>query len=443
MVLTTREWLEECAAAGLSAVHGGAAVARAIRRDAARVWIADREIPATAGIRIVAIGKAASAMAASATSLLGDRVRGGVIVTRDGHASSAPDGLEVRFAGHPVPDARSMEAGRFLLESVAAIGAGDVMLVLLSGGGSALTSCPADGLEMSDLARSTQALLACGASIDELNCLRKHLSIVGGGRLAAASPAREIHVLAISDVPGDRLDVIASGPCTGDPTRFADALAIVDRHALASQLPARVLRHLAEGARGRVPESIDVDAPTLRRVHSTIVARNADARRAMLRFAGTGLDLGEVLLGEAGRTGRRLAALATALRPGPGRLLVAGGETVVRLRGDGKGGRNQELALAAALGFEATAGDREVGLLALGSDGSDGPTDAAGGFVDADSARRARDHGVDPDRLLARNDSHRFLELSGGLIRTGPTDTNVMDLVLMCVGGVPDGARSG
>jgi glycerate 2-kinase len=438
-----REWLEQCAATGLAAVHGGTAVGRAVRRASSRLWIAGREIPDDAGIQIVAIGKAAASMAAAAIDAVGERVSGGVIVTRDGHSSAAPAGLELRHAGHPVPDARSMAAGRFLLETVAAIDPHDVLLVLLSGGGSALTSCPADGLEISDIARTTEVMLGCGASIDEFNCLRKHLSIVAGGRLAAASRAREIHVLAISDVPGDRLDVIASGPCTGDPTRFADALAIVDRHDLASQLPTRVLRHLEAGARGQVPESIDVDVPAVQRVHSTIVASNADARRAVLRSAGSGLDLGEILRGEAGRMGSRLVALADSLRRGPARLLVAGGETVVRLRGSGKGGRNQELALAAAIALDRVSGDREICLLAIGSDGTDGPTDAAGGFVDADSTRRARAHGADPDRLLARNDSHRFLELTGGLVRTGPTDTNVMDLVLMCVGGIPEEARIG
>ncbi len=439
---TPREWLERCAMAGIAAVEGGAAVGRSIRRDGSRIWIANREIANDAGVEIVAIGKAAASMAAAASAALGDRVSGGMIVTRDGHSAAAPAGLDVRHAGHPIPDERSMAAGRSLLERVAAIDPRDVLLVLLSGGGSALTSCPVDGIELADLILTTEEMLRCGASIDEVNCLRKHLSIVGGGGLAAASSAREIHALLLSDVMGDRLDVIASGPCTGDPSRFADALSIVARHDLASRLPEPVLRYLDAGVHGRKPETLDVDAPVLRDVHATIVARNADARHAVLRAARSCLDLGEILRGEASRMGRRLVALADSLRRGPARLLVAGGETVVRLRGSGKGGRNQELALAAAIALDSKPADRGISLLAVGTDGSDGPTDAAGGFVDGESARHARSRGADPDELLARNDSHRFLELSGGLVRTGPTDTNVMDLVLVCVGRVPDDTES-
>lgn len=437
MVGTVRAWLDQWISAGLAAVQGGPVVERAIIRDGRRAVIAGRTIPDASGVHVVAIGKAAASMAAAAVAVLGDRLAGGLIVTRDGHAASAPPALPVRYAAHPIPDARSSEAGLALLDAVAAIDPGDVLLVLLSGGGSALTTCPADGLASSDLRVANEALLACGATIDEVNCLRKHLGRVGGGGLAGASTAAQTHVLVVSDVVGDRLDVIASGPFAPDPTTFRDALAIVERHELGPHLPLNVMARLAAGVKGRVAETRKAADAAFARVHHTIVARNADARRAVLDAAGAGVDLGEVLGGEASRMGRRLAAIAAATRVASPTLLVAGGECIVHLRGDGLGGRNQELALAAAIAWEEAGIDRDACLLAVGTDGSDGPTDAAGGLVDAGSACRARASGCDPRDSLARNDSHRCLDASGDLIRTGPTDTNVMDLVLLWTGGDP------
>jgi len=246
-------------------------------------------------------------------------------------------------------------------------------------------------------------------------------------------------VLAISDVPGDRLEAIGSGPCAADPTTFEDAQAVIARHGLGRVLPERVRRHLERGCRGEVPETAGPGDAALARVTTTVVARNADARAAIVRAGGPGgdaaLDLGEVLAGEARPAGRRLAALGRAVAAtGRPRLIVAGGETVVTLRGSGSGGRSQELALAAAIEL-ARKPDVPVRLLAAGTDGRDGPTDAAGGVVDARSVSRARDAaGLDAAACLGANDSHRFLDACGGLVRTGPTGTNVMDLVLLIAG---------
>jgi hydroxypyruvate reductase len=444
---SARAWLERGLYAALRAVEGGAAVSRALHRQGDRVEIAGRTVPPAAGLVVLAIGKAAVPMADAACACLGERVRAGLIVTGDGPDVAPLGPLRLLRAGHPVPDARSARAGAALLETAAAVAPDDELLVLLSGGASALTSSPVPGLTPDHLAATTDTLLACGADIDETNCVRKHVSAVGGGALAAACPAARIHVLVVSDVVGDRLDVIGSGPCTGDPGTYGQALEIVERRGIRPRLPEAVLRHLEAGARGAVPETVKPGAATLDRVHATIVARNADARAAVVRAVAPGeveaIDLGEILSGEARIAGRRLVVLARSLSRDTPRLLVAGGETVVTLRGHGRGGRSQELALAAAIELAEGGDASRIFVLAAGTDGRDGPTDVAGGFVDAGSFARARAAGLDPYRLLADNDAYRFLEASDGLVRTGPTGTNVMDLALVHVGPLPSAAHGG
>jgi hydroxypyruvate reductase len=286
---------------------------------------------------------------------------------------------------------------------------------------------------LSDLARTTRALLACGADIQQLNCVRKHLSDFAGGRLARAAGAGRVEVLVVSDVPGDALDTIGSGPCAPDPTTFADALEVIDRGGIRKRVPASVLAHLAAGASGALAETPKPDDPVFERVQHTIVARNKDAREAAEAEARChGLEpvaLGECLAGEAREQALRLVERARDLGHGGARCLVAGGETTVTLRGGGRGGRNQELALAAALAL-ARHPDAQITLLAAGTDGSDGPTDAAGACVDPGSVARGAARGVDARAALEANDSYTFFEREGGLVVTGPTGTNVMDLVL-------------
>jgi glycerate 2-kinase len=341
----------------------------------------------------------------------------------------------VRVASHPIPDARSAVAAEEALRLVASAAARDVLLVLLSGGASSLLSAPTGGLQIEDLARTSRALLAAGAPIDEVNAVRKHVSLVGGGRLAQRARCDRIEVLAVSDVPGDRLDVIASGPCCADASRYADALAVVDRRGLRERLPEAVVRHLEAGARGEVEETAKPGDPALARVRHTILANNRTALRgaaeAARRLGLRPVSVTEVLAGEARRVGRRLAALARGARERGPLCLVAGGETTVTLRGTGRGGRSQELALAAALEL---AGAEGAALLAAGTDGSDGPTDAAGAFADAGTVARGARRGIDARASLERNDAYDFFDAEGGLLRTGPTGTNVMDLVLAYAG---------
>ncbi len=431
-------------AAALAAVRPERVVKEAIQQRAA-LEIAGRAVPAGAMLHVVALGKAAAQMARAVEEIAGDRIAGGLVVTRDGHAVPLA-GLAVREAGHPVPDARGEAAAREVLAVARAVEPPDVLLVLLSGGTSALTSCPAAGLDLDDLASVTRALLRSGADIAEMNAVRKHLSEFSGGRLAAAAGCERIEVLLISDVPGDMLDVIGSGPCAADPTTFADALAVMRRRAPDALGVAPAIAHLERGVRACVPETPKPGDTAVTRARHTIIARNDDA---LLAAADAAREIGvhpvvltSVLGGEARAAahsllGRIAEGRATPAGRAPGfpagRALcfIAGGETTVTVRGAGRGGRNQELALAAAIELAGT--DDAVTLLAVGTDGTDGPTAAAGAFADAGTVARGATAGVSAADALAENDSNHFFEREGGLLVTGPTGTNVMDLALVLV----------
>ncbi|RME06240.1 MAG: glycerate kinase, partial [Anaerolineae bacterium] len=336
-------------------------------------------------------------------------------------------------AAHPVPDERNLRAARAVSELLAGLQADDLLLCLISGGGSALLTAPADGIALADLQKLTRQLLACGATIEEINTLRKHLSRLKGGRLAQqAAPAR-VEALILSDVVGSPPDAIASGPCAPDPTTYADALAVLRRYHLLEDTPPAILSHLQRGQAGEFPETPKADDPLFARVHNTIIAENLTAARAARAQAEAegfhALVLTTFLQGEARTVGPLLAALARqSLRSGdplpPPACLICGGETTVTLHGDGLGGRNQEVALSAVQPLNGL----NALLVTLASDGEDGPTDAAGAVVSGETLRRARQHHLDPADFLTRNDAYRFFHALGDLLRTGPTQTNVNDL---------------
>jgi glycerate-2-kinase len=434
-VTAARAELEALFGEALRAVDPALAVARSVERRGSRLWLAGEPLPDGMPCVVVAAGKAAAAMAAAFEARAMDRIARGVAVTKDAHGRPLST-LQLREAGHPLPDARSEAAGLEVLALAASAGPDDALIVLLSGGASALLTTPQPGLRLAELRETTDLLLRAGAAIHELNCVRKHLTRVSGGRLAIATRAARVVVLAISDVPGDDLATLASGPCAADPTRFADALAVLQSRGVIEQVPAAVRRHLEAGAAGRGDESAKPGDAALARVRSVLLASNRDALAAAAAAAqARGFDARVVtdrLRGEARLAGRRLAALARALRPGPPRLLLAGGETTVTVRGRGRGGRAQELALAAAIEL---AGDLRVALLAAGTDGTDGPTDAAGAHADGHTLARGNAAGVDAHAALADNDAHGFFAREGGCWFTGPTGTNVMDLVLVRVAG--------
>jgi len=442
---SSRQRLEALLGAALRAADAGAAVRRAIETgeagesDAAGAGqgagLRIGGVPVADGspLVVLAAGKAAAAMAAALVERVGRRVARGLVVTKDGHGRVVP-ALVLRETAHPVPDERCAAAGREALALAATGRAHETLVVLLSGGASALLSCPVADLTLSDLAETTALLLASGADIHELNAVRKHVSAVAGGRLAGAWSGGPVIVLAVSDVPGDRLDVIGSGPCSADPSRFADAWRVVERRGLVQRLPAAVREHLRAGLGGERAENPGPGDPALARVHARIVASNALALAAAERAAREqGLRAAidpAPLCGEARDAGPALLARARRAAAGGPLLWLAGGETTVRFEQAGRGGRSQELALAAAL---AMAGDPGIALLAAGTDGSDGPTDAAGAFADGGTVARGAARGLAAREALARHDSYTFFAAEGGLLRTGPTGTNVMDVAFVAV----------
>ncbi len=390
--------------------------------------------PAGSRIVLLAAGKAAAPMARAARARLGPLLRRGLVVTAPGCELPVP-GLPVRLAGHPIPDARSEAAADEARALLQGLEAGESLLVLLSGGASALLGAPVAGLTLEDVVRTTRALYGAGVDIEGLNTVRKHLCAAAGGRLARAAAGAPIHLLALSDVPGDRLDLLASGPFHPDSSTFADALAVIRGAGVESEVGPAVLEALEAGVRGEREETPGPGDPCFARLSARVLAGVGDALAAAegaAREAGLEvLRLTGELRGEARAVGERLAGLGLAVRRGPApRLLTAGGETTVTVRGPGTGGRNQELALAAALRLA----DREgVELLAAGTDGIDGPTPAAGAWVDGTTVPRARALGLHPERALEANDSHPLLAAVDALVVTGPTRTNVRDLVLVRV----------
>jgi glycerate-2-kinase len=429
-----RDRLEALLFEAIAAVDPAVAVRSAVARGAERLEIVGEALPADSRLIVLAVGKAAGSMAGAFEELAGRQLAGGLLVVPDGVAAKSTK-LSVQRAAHPIPDARCARAGRAALDLVSSAQPDDVLVVLLSGGASSLLSCPVSGVSEADLAATTGSLLRAGASIDELNAVRKHLSCVAGGRLAAHAASRRIEVLAISDVPGDRLDVIGSGPLAGDPTTYCDALDVVAKRGGGTTLPEAVRAHLEAGARGEIGDTPAPGEACFERVRSHVLASSrtavAAAHAAADRWGWRALALPPDFRGEARVAGRRLAALGLAVRDAVPVCLIGGGETTVTVRGDGSGGRNQELALAAAVELD---GSAAVSLLAAGTDGIDGPTDAAGAYADGGTLARGRAQGLDARNALDENDSHGFFDREGGVLRTGPTGTNVMDLVFVYAG---------
>jgi len=390
---------------------------------------------------LVAAGKAAIPMATVAERLLGPALSEGIVVTNAGEARF--DRLRLRTASHPVPDARGLAAAREIEALAGGLGRHDLLLVLLSGGASALLPAPAEGLTLDDKQRTTSLLLRAGASIHELNAVRKHLSRLKGGGLARAAHPASVAALILSDVVGDDLSTIASGPTAPDPTSFSEALAVLTRRSVTPDVPAAVRARLEGGARGEVEETPKPADAVFRHVSTRIVGSNRlsvdAAARAARRQGLRPVVLTTRLEGEAREVGRLLVSIlrecVESSRPGaPPVCLLAGGETTVTVRGAGQGGRNQELAVSAALalaGFPAPAV-----VASLGTDGIDGASDAAGGVVDDTTLARAAALGLaTPTVFLDANDTRNFLGPVGDLIVTGPTGTNVCDVVILLAGG--------
>ena len=436
--------------AGVSAADPCRAVKNALRMRGSRLeirheaadWSSSVRSELWAKIYLVAFGKAACAMAAAArdvipTGLFAGR---GIAVTNYENRVDV-ERFDVIGAGHPLPDARGYEGARAIADYVSQAGAGDLVLVLVSGGGSALVPYPPEAISLEDKIVTTELLLTCGADITRINCVRKHLSRIKGGGLARLAAPAAVHALILSDVLGDDLSSIASGPTVPDSTTFADAADVLESSGVWDQVPASVRQHLSAGCAGERDETPKPGDPIFRNVENTLVGSNRFSVDSVMRAAESeGFETtlyDDALCGEAREEAAKLVSRVEqemrkqkSDRPA---ALVAGGETTVTLKGGGKGGRNQEMALAFALAAGRQQLDRRWVFLSGGTDGRDGPTDAAGGLVDPWTLERMIQAGIDPEHCLADNDSYSALQKSNDLVETGATGTNVADLQVVLI----------
>jgi glycerate 2-kinase len=386
-------------------------------------------------IYVIGAGKAGASMAKGAERVLGRRIAGGLINVKDGYVEKLRR-IELNECGHPIPDTRGVDGARRIADIAQQAGADDLVLCLMSGGGSALMPLPAPPITLEEKQATTKLLLACGADIHEINALRKHISLIKGGQLARLAYPATVLALMLSDVIGDDLDVIGSGPTAPDASTFARVKSILDKYELWQRVPATVRQRIEAGLAGEIPETPKAGDAAFERTRNLVIGSNDLAVRAAAAQARAlgfrTLVLSTFVEGETREVARMHAAIAKEIvhsgRPlrAPA-CIITGGETTVTLKGDGLGGRNQEFVLAAAIDI---AGLPNVVILSGGTDGSDGPTDAAGAIADGHTLERlptARE-------FLANNDSYHYFERLGDLLITGPTNTNVMDVRLILAG---------
>jgi hydroxypyruvate reductase len=429
------KYVTEIMAAALDAVDPYDAVRTHVRVVGEMLVLGEEQIALSdiENIYLVGAGKAGLPMARAVVDLLGDRIFDGVVIVKEGHGGVDRLGpVKIREASHPLPDQRGVVATRELLELLSGAGEKDLVLCVISGGGSALLTAPVEGFSLDDLRELTDALLASGAGIEEINTLRKQLDLVKGGGLARAAFPAQVASLILSDVVGNPLGMIASGPTVPNLETSAEAIAILDRYDLLGFIPENVFERWQ--AEDKITSEIKFEW-----VSNILVGSNVQAAKAALREAkvlGLNVELLTTRLeGEAREVGEELAGVLRRMallgdpfgRPG---VLIAGGETTVTLQGSGRGGRNQELALVAVEGLD---GLKEVALVTLATDGGDGVSDGAGAVVTGETMQRALAMGLKPKEYLAENDSASFFKALGDQIVTGPTQTNVNDLVFLFV----------
>ena len=389
-------------------------------------------------IYLLGTGKASSSMAQALEELLGNRITKGLITTKYGH------GLPLRFtevieAGHPLPDSKGLEGAKKMKQLLLQTGPKDLVLFLVSGGGSALLPLPVDGVTLEEKQKLTQLLLACGADIKEINIIRKHLSQIKGGWMARWAYPSTLITFILSDVVGDPLDMIASGPTVPDPSTFEEAWEILEKYDLIEKVPSSIRNHLLRGKEKKVDETPKPGDEIFKKIFNLIIGSNflalLEAEREAKKKGFHTLILSSSIVGETREVARFHGAIAREVVltdhpvPKPA-CILSGGETTVTLQGSGLGGRNQEFCLAGAFEIE---GVEKVVILSGGTDGTDGPTDAAGAISDHTTLQRARAMGLDPKIYLRNNDSYHFFEKLGDLLVTGPTRTNVMDVRILLV----------
>ncbi len=388
-------------------------------------------------VLIVGGGKAGGPMAEAVEEVLGDKIEGGVVnVLRGTETRYRVNRVKLNPSSHPVPDDEGVEGVREMMSLTSKLSPEDLVLALISGGGSSLMTLPADGVSLGDIQDVTRRVLSSGATINELNAVRKHVSAFKGGQLAANCYPATVVSLILSDVVGDPLDVIASGPTVPDPSTYETAHEVLVKYGVWGSVSPAVKKRIEQGVTGKVDETPKPSDPVFEKVHNVVVANNLKAAKSAANKAeklGYSTEVVSTFVeGEARHVGTVYAGLARSLVvddlpvPKPAALLL-GGETTVTVTGSGRGGRNQELALSALMNIVGC----DCIVLALGSDGIDGPTDAAGALVDGGSLSRAQSKGLDPEKHLTENDSYSFFKKLGDAVFTGPTGTNVNDLTLI------------
>ena len=432
--------LEDIFMAGVKAVDPERAVQKYVRRQGNQLFVGDCSyiLDKYKRIFLIGAGKGTAPMAKALEDILGEWLTKGLIIVKYGHGIPL-EKTRILEADHPIPDDAGLRATKELLRQAQECTKEDLILCAFSGGGSALLPAPLSPITLDQKQTTTRLLLECGATIDEINAIRKHLSRSKGGWLAKEAYPATIVSLLLSDVIGDRLDVIASGPTVPDESTYSDCIKIIDRYKLGDRLPKGVTDYFIKGAAGSLPETPKPGDPVFSHVQNLIVGNNREsllaAQERALSLGYNTIVLSSQIEGEAREVAQVFGAIGKEISQAnlpisPPACIIAGGETTVTIKGRGKGGRNQELALASAIAIDGWEG---ISLLSAGTDGTDGPTDAAGAIVNGTTCKRARQANLYPRDFLLGNDSYTFFESLGDLLKTGPTRTNVMDIICMLV----------
>lgn len=429
-----RNHAKEIYAAAVAAVQPAALLPQYLQLKGNLLHVGSNSLTlADRNLYVIGAGKAAAAMAQTTEQLLGHFIQGGFISTKYKHALPLQT-IKCMEAAHPVPDENSLKAMQQTIALLQQTKPGDTILCLLSGGASALWADTPTGIVLEELQKTFQLLLNSGAAIDEMNCVRRHLSNTKGGQLLRSAPHAHWHTLIISDVPGNDLSTIASGPTTADPTSFTDAWNIIQQYQLEKTIPSSVAQHLQKGMKGHIDETVKPGDALLQQTHHYIMGSNETALQAAAHKATalgyTVFTFPAALQGEAALNAANILQHAIAYNGIKPACFIYGGETTVTVTGNGTGGRNQQLALCA---LQALHNNPHITLLATGTDGTDGPTDAAGAFADDAVAQQATQQQVQPAHFIEHNDAYHFFQQTDGLLVTGATQTNVMDLVIVLI----------
>ena len=426
--------------AAVSAVQPSCLLPKHIRVDHNMLWLNERSFSLEEHrAYIIGAGKASAAMAVEAEKILGDHIEDGTVVTKYGHGLPLKK-IKCREAGHPLPDENGVIAGKEIMQLVNKAGEKDIIIALISGGASSLLADYPPGTSLADVQEVFKLLLECGASIHEINTVRKHLSLIKGGQLARAAYPATVVAFILSDVIGDPLDVIASGPTVADPTSFDDAYAVINKYDLFEKIHPAITKWMQKGLNEEIEDTPKPGNDVFDKTFNHLIGTNRIALAAATEKA---KELGfapfiitDRLCGEADDEAKKLVDYLMMYRSTKPACILMGGETTVTIKGKGKGGRNQQFALAALhelAKYYPLPEKRKILILSAGTDGSDGPTDATGAWVDEETIKEVEKNGLDISSFLVDNDAYNFFEKVGGLIITGPTQTNVMDVVIALV----------